>query len=119
MTLLIRPWNDLDRHASGRFNAVCDSSCRITLTGELDITQLDTLRGVLDEALDRSGGPIQIDASGLSFIDQSAIAELLRYKLLAASRRRRLWLDPVSDPVWMLVDMFDLHHILGPLGVTT
>jgi ABC-type transporter Mla MlaB component len=104
MTLLIRPWNDLDGHASGHFNAACDSSCRITLTGELDITQLDTLRGVLDEALDRSGGPIQIDASGLSFLDQSAIAELLRYKLLAASRRSRLWLDPVSDPVWLLVD---------------
>src|ERR1700752_4396565 len=47
MTLLIRPWNELDGHASGHFNAACDSRCRITLTGELDITQLDTLRGVL------------------------------------------------------------------------
>ncbi len=119
MTLLIRPSNDLDRHASGNFDAVCDLSYRITLTGELDITRLDALRGVLDEALDRSGGPIQIDASALSFIDQSAIAELLRYKLLAAARQRRLWLDPVSDPMWMLVDMFDLHHILGPMSVTT
>jgi anti-anti-sigma factor len=119
MTLLIRPSSDLDRHASGHFTAAFDSTCRITLTGELEITQLDALRGVLDEALDRSEGPIQIDASGLSFIDQSAIAELLRYKLLAAARQRRLWLDPVSDPVWMLVDMFDLHHILGPMSMTT
>jgi ABC-type transporter Mla MlaB component len=119
MTLLIRPSNDLDRHASGHFSAAFDSSRRITLTGELDITQLDALRGILDEALDRSGGPLQIDASDLSFIDQSAIAELLRYQLLAAARQRPLWLDPVSDPVWMLVDMFDLHHILGPMSVTT
>jgi anti-anti-sigma factor len=119
MTVVTHPSDDLDRHASGHFGAAIDSSGRIALTGELDITRLGALRGILNEALDRSGGPLLVDAGDLSFIDQSAISELLRYQLLAAARQRRLWLNPVSDPVGMLVDVFDLQHILGPMRVVT
>jgi anti-anti-sigma factor len=119
MTLVTDPSDDVDRHASAHFGAAIDSSGRIALTGELDITQLGALRGILDEALDRSGGPLLVDAGHLSFIDQSALSELLRYQLLAAARQRRLWLDQVSDPVGMLVDAFDLQHILGPTRVVT
>ncbi len=119
MTLVARPSDGVNRHASGHFSAAVDSGGRIVLTGELDITQLGALRGILDEALNRSRGPLLVDAGDLSFIDQSAISELLRYQLLAAAQQRRLWLDPVSEPVGVLVDVFDLQHILGPMSVAT
>jgi anti-anti-sigma factor len=107
----------MTRTTSGQFSAAVDPSGRIALAGELDITRLDTLRAILDEALEGSGVILSVDASKLSFIDRSAVSELLRYQVLLAARQRRLWLDPVSDPVETVLDLFDLHHILGPMQV--
>jgi|ERR1700733_1154384 len=115
MTLMTPPPAEVDRCPSGEFSAAVDPSGRIALAGELDITRLDTLRGILDEALVATDALLSVDASQLSFIDRAAVSELLRYQLLLAARQRRMWLDPVSDPVETVLDLLDLRHLLGPM----
>ena len=117
MTLATPASADVDRYHSGQFSAAVDSSGRITLAGELDITRLDALRAVLDEALEGSSAPLLVDASELSFIDRAAVSELLLYQLLLAPCQRQLWLDPVSDQVETVLDFLDLQDILGPIRV--
>lgn len=110
---------EVGRRKSRQFSAVIDRNGRIALAGELDITRLDALRAVLDEALGGPGSVLSVDVGELSFIDPAAVSELLRYQLFAATRQRRLWLNPVSDPVEMVLDLFDLHDILGPMSVVS
>jgi ABC-type transporter Mla MlaB component len=104
---------EVDRKPPGRFSASFDADGHVTLTGELGITRLDALRAVLDRALLGSGELLPVDVGRLWFIDPAAVSELLRYQLLASTRQRRLCLDPISAPVAMVVDLFDLRHILG------
>ena len=110
---------EVDRRQPSKFRAAADPSGRIALTGELDITQLDALRAILDEALQGSQALLPLDAGELSFIDSAAVSELLRYQLVLAARQRRLWLEPVSDSVETTLGLFDLQHILGPETAAT
>jgi anti-anti-sigma factor len=115
MTPITPPAAEVDRCRSGDFSAAVDRSGRIALAGELDITRLDMLRGILEEALEGTDALLSVDASELSFIDRAAVSELLRYQLLLAVRQRHMCLDPVSDPVETVLDLLDLRHILGPM----
>jgi anti-anti-sigma factor len=117
MTLITPPSAEVDQCWPGEFSAVVDPSGRIALAGQLDITRLDMLHGILDEALERTDALVYVDVSELSFIDPAAVSVLLSYQLLLAVRQRRLWLDPVSVAVEAVLDLFDLHHILGSKGV--
>lgn len=96
----------------GWFAATVDGSGRVVLSGELDMSGLEALRSALDQALDGPGEVLNIDASQLSFIDSSAVGELLRYQLIAGGRRRRLRLEQVSSPVAMVLDVLELRHLL-------
>ncbi len=95
------------------FTAAFDFEGRVVLRGELDRSGIDGLRAVLDQALFEPGD-IVVDVEGLSFIDSSALTELLRYQLLAASQQRLLRLVRLSAPVAVVLDVLDL----GPLLVS-
>ena len=94
------------------FRATVHPGARVTLTGELDIGALDALRAALDQALLEPDETIHINAVQLSFIDSTAITELLRYHLAAAVQHRKLYLEHVSRPVATVLDILDLGHIL-------
>jgi anti-sigma B factor antagonist len=98
---------------SAVFTAAVDVEGHVVLRGELDRSGIDGLRAVLDQALFEPGD-IVVDVEGLSFIDSSALTELLRYQLLAASQQRLLRLVRLSAPVAVVLDVLDL----GPLLVT-
>jgi anti-sigma B factor antagonist len=51
-----------------------DRTLRVTLTGELDITNVDTLASAVEPALGRSPRRVVIDVRQLRFADSSAIA---------------------------------------------
>jgi anti-anti-sigma factor len=95
------------------FTATVDSAGRVVLRGELDHCGIDGLRAVLDQALFEPGD-ILVDVESLSFIDSSALTELLRYQLLAASQQRLLRLVRLSAPVAIVLDVHDLGHLLAP-----
>lgn len=96
----------------GLFRAVVHPGARVILEGELDISALDALRAVLDQALLDPDEVIEIDAAELTFIDSAAISELLRYQVVAAARQRRLHLEHVPSPVTIVLDALDLRHVL-------
>jgi anti-anti-sigma factor len=84
----------------------------VALTGELDIRALDALRGALDKAQLEADDTIPIDAAQMSFIDSTAISDLLRYHMVAAAQHRCLYFKSVSRPVATVLDFLDLEHIL-------
>jgi anti-anti-sigma factor len=96
----------------GWFTATVEPGSRVTVVGDLDINSLDALRSALDQAMLDPGRVLRIDASGLSFVDSTALGELLRYQLIAASQQRRLCIEPLSPAVAKVLDLFDLRHIL-------
>jgi anti-anti-sigma factor len=50
----------------------------VTLVGEIDISNADTLGRALDRFVDDANGWVVIDLAGLEFMDSSGIAMLLR-----------------------------------------
>jgi anti-anti-sigma factor len=94
------------------FTAYLDPDGCPVIEGELDINSLDVLRTVLDQALLEPVAIISVDASGLNFVDPVGICELLRYAVVASAKGRRLWLEGVHWPVAVVLDLFDLGHVL-------
>lgn len=102
------------------FSAAIGPDGHVYLSGELDITGLDPLRAVLDQAVLDSHDLLIVDVAGLSFIDSSAIAELLRYQIAAARRQRQLRLVGVPESIAQVLDILDLRPILmEPKAQTT
>ncbi len=94
------------------FSAALDSSGKLFLYGELDVSGIDALRVVLDQALLEPGNEIVVNGSRLASIDLPASRELLEYQTRAASSRRRLWLEPVSIEVTKALRGFNLLGLL-------
>jgi anti-anti-sigma factor len=64
------------------------SRCTMTLIGELDLANTDTLSAALEQAASEGGPPLTIDLSELEFIDSTGIAVLVAaYRQLAGSDR--------------------------------
>jgi anti-sigma B factor antagonist len=113
MTLQLTPLTAGLGQREARFTAAIDSDGYVVLAGELDHCGIDGLRAVLDQALFEPGD-IVIDVADLSFIDSSALTELLRYQLLVASQQRTLRLVRLSDSVAIVLDLLDLGYLLAP-----
>ena len=62
--------------ADMRFDVVegGDRSLKVTVSGELDITNIDTLASAVAPALEREPARLVIEVGGLRFADSSAIA---------------------------------------------
>lgn len=95
------------------FTATVEVDGTVTLQGELDISGIGALRAALDQALLAPEPLIMIDTSSLSFIDARAISELLRYQLIASSRRQRILLQNLSPQVARALDILDLSDVLA------
>jgi ABC-type transporter Mla MlaB component len=55
---------------------------------------------------------VSLDLAKLSFIDASALSELLHYQLLALSRHQELRVENASDEVAVVLEAFDLQPVL-------
>ncbi len=95
------------------FSAAVRADGAVELAGELSLAELGALRAALDEALAAEGDLLRVDAERLTFIDTTAISELLRYQLLAAAERRLLCVERPSPFVTMVLDLLDLQHLLA------
>lgn len=93
------------------FTATSFAAGHVRLEGELDISGLDALRSVLEQALVGSDDVV-VDVAGLTFIDSRAISELLRFQLVAAAQSREVLLLRPSPAVARVIDILELGHIL-------
>jgi anti-sigma B factor antagonist len=75
----------------------------VTLTGELDLDSVDTLQAALAQAA--NAGAVDVDMSGVTFMDSSGLRGLIgAYKKLAADGRRLRIVEP-SDRVVRLLKL--------------
>jgi anti-anti-sigma factor len=76
----------MDRTADMTFDVVevDDRTVQVTLTGELDITNVEKLDGGVAPALERKPDRLIVDVHDLRFADSSAIALWVRWSTMVA-----------------------------------
>ena len=90
--------------------AQTDDVAVITLGGRLDETARTTVVNVLMEAVIRGWGDLDIDMTGVDFIDIDGVAALLEVRAWLSQRRR--FLIRLSPATWQV-----LHHMSLPSGI--
>jgi anti-sigma B factor antagonist len=89
------------RFLSNRLN---ETVLVLQVDGELDIGSADALREALDAA-EREGDVVRVDASGVRFLDSTALGVLLASAQRLSARGGRLELMNVSPAVRRILDM--------------
>ena len=60
-----------------------DGTTIICLSGDLDMTSIRQVSGAIDAALDGRRGRVIVDASGLTYLDSSGVALMVRVSQMA------------------------------------
>jgi anti-sigma B factor antagonist len=101
-------------HASHQLTTA-DDGCVVALAGEIDATSAPDLLDWLRAAIDRPGcRNVEIDLSGLRFLDSSGIRSLIQAYGLARARGVRVH---ASNPQHMVRRVLQLTGVLQMLGV--
>jgi anti-anti-sigma factor len=86
-----------------------DHALTVTINGELDITNVDSLEAVVGAALEREPASLIIELAGLRFADSSAIALWVRWSTGVAE----IELRDVSPILRRVIDSMGLASILN------
>ena len=99
-----------DRGAEGKAVAAFDPDgvLVVTLTGEIDISNVDSLRDGIEPALAQRPERVVFDVAGLDFLDSSGIAMLLG----AAARTSSVQLRNPSPIVRRIIEVTGLAGVL-------
>lgn len=81
----------------------------VTISGELDITNVDALESAVGSALERNPGRLIIELSGLRFADSSAIALWVRWSTAV----HEIELRDVSPILRRVIDSMGLADTLN------
>ncbi|MFI7446158.1 STAS domain-containing protein [Nonomuraea sp. NPDC049714] len=85
----------------------------VSVAGELDIATVDVLRTHLLQVLERAGGEVVLELSGLSFIDAAGLGALVALRGQARLHRTELLLAGVPAPMARLLRITGLDgHFL-------
>jgi anti-sigma B factor antagonist len=95
--------SNIERHMHGEATV-------ISLSGEVDLSWSQDVRRALLDAL-KSGGPLGVDLSQVSYIDSSGIAALVEGFQQARHRGGRFALIAVSDSVRAVLDLARLDRV--------
>jgi len=74
----------------------------IALAGELDLASLPSVAVSLDDALGREAQPVVLDLGGLTFLDSSGVALLVRIANHFGQMRTRAATEPVRRVIEVL-----------------
>jgi anti-anti-sigma factor len=77
----------------------------LPVNGELDLASVNQLRAALDAALKEEVDVVRVDATGVSFLDSSALGVLLAAAKRLAERGGRLELVCLSPSIRRILDM--------------
>jgi anti-anti-sigma factor len=80
----------------------------IKLSGEVDMSNVDTLRGLIDPVLENAPQRVDFDLSALDFMDSSGIALLLR----VAAKTQTVQLHDPTPLVRRLLEATGLADVL-------
>jgi len=80
----------------------------ITLTGEIDVSNVDSLRATIEPAVETAPERVVFDLAGLDFMDSSGIALLLQ----AATRAGAVHLRQPSAIVRRIIEITGLSEVL-------
>ena len=86
-----------------------DGSALVSVVGEVDLSNADELTTVGERALAQSDA-VEIDLSGLVFIDSSGLGSLIQLGQEAARRGKTLTLSNVRPPIRRLLEITKLDH---------
>ena len=86
-----------------------DGGVTVTISGELDITNVDGLESAMRAALERHPGTLIIEVSGLRFADSSAIALWVRWSTAV----HEIELRDVSPILRRVIDSMGLADTLN------
>jgi len=84
---------------------------RVVLTGEMDLSVAESIRGQLTRAVD-SGADIAVDLSQVAYIDSSCIRELLRAQAAAEMRGSSFVVVEPSDQVRRVLEIADVMSLM-------
>jgi anti-anti-sigma factor len=77
----------------------------LPVNGELDLASVNQLRTALDAALREEAEVVRVDATGVSFLDSSALGVLLAAAKRLAERGGRMELLCVSPSIRRILEM--------------
>jgi anti-anti-sigma factor len=82
----------------------------LDISGEFDMSEVDTFRACLDGVIGSADGVVVIDLGDVTFIDSSAISALLLARRFLADQNRelRLWHTASVSRVFELAGLIDL-----------
>jgi anti-anti-sigma factor len=80
----------------------------ITLTGEIDVSNVDSLRATIEPAVETARERVVFDLTGLEFMDSTGIALLLH----AATRAGSVHLRQPSSIVRRIIEITGLTDVL-------
>lgn len=87
-------------------------TARVAIFGELDVASADTLRSILDEAIDAGVAEVRLDLAGLRFCDAAGIGEFVRARARLTRQHRRLILEQVPCGIQRTVRLADAEVLL-------
>lgn len=88
--------------------AVSDGACtRVSASGEIDVSTASQLHHHVDLALD-TGCDVELDYSGVTFIDSIGVSSLLIPRQRADARERSIRLVATSAPVDRVLELCGL-----------
>jgi anti-sigma B factor antagonist len=85
--------------------AVDESATVVQVNGELDIDSADALRAALENAEGEAGGILRLDASGVTFLDSTALGVILASAQRMQERGARFELVCTSPSIRRILDM--------------
>lgn len=81
------------------------------ISDRFDAHEVGAFRTAVDRA--RPTEAVRIDLSAVRFIDSTALAELLRIRKVLEEAGGRLLLQPVSDPVRVILELTGLDSVFA------
>ena len=85
----------------------------VTVTGEVDISNADKLRDAIDLALEQPTSAVELDFSGVSYIDSTGIGVLVGAAHHAAERERTFRIVNVQMPVMRVAQLLGVDTEIG------
>ena len=82
----------------------------LVVVGEIDLGTVPLLEEAITEAMDRNAPRVELDLSGVSFADSSALSAIMRVRRDAGSR---LVVGRCSDTVERLFEITGVNPLLG------
>lgn len=89
-----------------------DGATVLALDGRFDAHEVGSFRPVLETAC-RTGTVVRLDLAAVRFIDSTALAELLRAQKACQVAGGQLQLQPISDPVRVILELTGLDSVFA------